>query len=60
MTRYEYLVEQGILRPDDHQKAIVKRLMRFWEDLEHYDPGPLPEPKEDVAPSFVCVTSGVS
>lgn len=53
MTRYEFLVNEGILRPDDHQRQIVKKLMPLWEQLKDYDPGPMPEEDDGVSPSFV-------
>ncbi|GMK55647.1 hypothetical protein CspeluHIS016_0207030 [Cutaneotrichosporon spelunceum] len=51
ITRYEFLVNEGILKPDQHQREIVKKLMPLWERLETYDPGPLPD-AEEVEPSF--------
>ncbi|KAL7419592.1 ATPase [Cryptotrichosporon argae] len=52
MTRYEHLVDTGVLRADPHQKTIVRRLQRLWEDLKGYDPGPVPGPSTAVEPSY--------
>ncbi|TXT09197.1 hypothetical protein VHUM_02671 [Vanrija humicola] len=52
MTRYEYLVNEGILRADPHQKNMVKKLQRLWNDLKDYDPGEIPELKTEVEPSL--------
>jgi len=41
------------LRRDDHQKGIIRQLMRLYEDLKEYDPGPLPPAGDVVEPSFV-------
>lgn len=53
-TRYTYLVNTGVLRPDEHQKGIIKKLNRLYDDLVDYDPGTIP-PIESVEPSFVSV-----
>ncbi|WVO14581.1 hypothetical protein L204_102216 [Cryptococcus depauperatus] len=50
LSRYEHLVEDRVLRPDDHQKEIIKHLQRLWDDLKDYDPGPVP-PRSATAPS---------
>ena len=42
MTRYQHLVDIGILKPDPHQKTIIEKLQRLWDDLKVYDPGPIP------------------
>ncbi|WWD19338.1 hypothetical protein CI109_103797 [Kwoniella shandongensis] len=52
ITRYDHLVADNVLRPDPHQRAIISKLQRLWKDLQHYDPGPVPEPAEEVTPSF--------
>lgn len=51
LTRYQYLVDQGVLRADAHQKTIINQIMRLWDDLVDYDPGALPE--EEPEQSFV-------
>ncbi|WVW85299.1 hypothetical protein I302_107337 [Kwoniella bestiolae CBS 10118] len=43
MTRYTHLIQDKVLREDPSQKEIIKKLHRLWKDLEHYDPGALPE-----------------
>lgn len=53
-TRYTYLVNTGVLRPDEHQKGIIKKLNRLYDDLVDYDPGTIP-PIESVEPSFVSM-----
>lgn len=52
ITRYEYLVSTGVLKADPQQKSIIMRLQRLWEDLETYDPGPVPPASTDLTPSF--------
>ncbi|WVR09343.1 hypothetical protein IAU60_006409 [Kwoniella sp. DSM 27419] len=42
ITRYDHLVEDGVLRADPYQRKIVDKLQRLWKDLEHYDPGDIP------------------
>nr|XP_018261787.1 AFG1 family mitochondrial ATPase [Kwoniella dejecticola CBS 10117]OBR83945.1 AFG1 family mitochondrial ATPase [Kwoniella dejecticola CBS 10117] len=46
MTRYSHLVQDKVLRADESQKVIIGRLQRLWEDLEHYDPGPIRDQPE--------------
>jgi hypothetical protein len=53
MTRYEYLVEKGTLKPDDHQKGIIQHLQRLWKNLQDYDPGSIPPEETEIKPSFV-------
>ncbi|WWC71281.1 uncharacterized protein I206_105234 [Kwoniella pini CBS 10737] len=46
MTRYSHLVQDNVLRADENQKVIIGKLQRLWEDLEHYDPGPIRDEPE--------------
>ncbi|ORY21376.1 AFG1-like ATPase-domain-containing protein [Naematelia encephala] len=52
LTRYDYLVEKGVLRADESQRDIIKHLQRLWTDLKDYDPGPLPDATTEIQPSF--------
>ncbi|KAK4687105.1 peroxisome-assembly ATPase, partial [Tremellales sp. Uapishka_1] len=52
LTRYEYLVATNVLHADPHQKSIILKLQRLWTDLSTYDPGPVPSPSTELAPSF--------
>lgn len=42
LEQYHRLVASGTLRPDDHQTRIIEKLQRLHDDLEHYEPPPLP------------------
>jgi hypothetical protein len=53
LTRYRHLVKVGTLKADPRQEVIIHQLQRLWEDLQTYDPGPVPPPATDITPSFV-------
>jgi predicted ATPase len=55
VTRYQYLVDTGVLKPDSHQATIIQKLQRLWTDLKTYDPGEISTQTEDISPSFVSV-----
>lgn len=42
VTRYEHLIRDNVLRSDPHQREIIQKLQRLWDDLKGYDPGPVP------------------
>ncbi|OXC67634.1 hypothetical protein AYX13_03926 [Cryptococcus neoformans] len=42
VTRYEHLIRDNVLRFDPHQREIIQKLQRLWDDLKGYDPGPVP------------------
>lgn len=54
-TRYEHLVKDKVLRSDSHQKAIIQKLQRLWDDLKDYDPGPVPAAAAQSSSSFVSI-----
>lgn len=55
VTRYEHLIKDKVLRSDSHQKAIVQKLQRLWDDLKDYDPGPVPAAAAQPSSSFVSI-----
>lgn len=55
VTRYEHLVKDKVLRSDSHQKAIIQKLQRLWDDLKDYDPGPVPAAAAQPSSSFVSI-----
>lgn len=57
ITRYEHLINVGILRADPHQRTIIERLQRLHQDLVGYDPGEVPPQTEELTPSFVSSPS---
>ncbi|KIR54752.1 AFG1 family mitochondrial ATPase [Cryptococcus gattii Ru294] len=52
VTRYEHLIKDKVLRSDSHQKAIIQKLQRLWDDLKDYDPGPVPAAAAQPPSSF--------
>ncbi|WVQ80020.1 hypothetical protein IAT38_002121 [Cryptococcus sp. DSM 104549] len=52
ITRYDHLISDNVLRADPHQRQIIKRLQRLWDDLKDYDPGPVPAPAPEPSSSF--------
>lgn len=53
ITRYDHLIETGVLKADSHQRTIIEKLQRLWGDLKDYDPGEIPSQTEEISPSFV-------
>lgn len=53
ISRYDHLIETGVLKPDSHQRTIIEKLQRLWTDLKDYDPGEIPTQTEELSPSFV-------
>jgi hypothetical protein len=46
------MVENGILRADEHQRTIIEKLQRLHDDLRDYEQPPVAE-IERHAPTFV-------
>lgn len=55
ITRYDHLIDTGVLKADEHQRTIIKKLQRLWTDLKDYEPGELPPQSEQIQPSFVSL-----
>ncbi|WWC90416.1 uncharacterized protein L201_005351 [Kwoniella dendrophila CBS 6074] len=60
MTRYTHLVQDNVLRADPSQKEIIGYLQRLWNDLEHYDPGPIPDEIKESSAGFFSRLFGSS
>ncbi|PVG03510.1 hypothetical protein CPB86DRAFT_779227 [Serendipita vermifera] len=43
ISKYEEMVKNGILRPDEHQKTIIEKLQRLHDDLRDYEQPPVAE-----------------
>ncbi|SPO34955.1 related to AFG1 - ATPase family gene [Pseudozyma flocculosa] len=49
-TRYQALVDSGVLRDDAHQRSIVEVLQGLHDELRTYKQGPVPDPDEAIKP----------
>ncbi|KAJ9104931.1 hypothetical protein QFC19_003726 [Naganishia cerealis] len=43
ISRYESLVENGVLRDDEHQRGIIGKLQVLHNDLKEYNPAEVPD-----------------
>ncbi|CAG8571480.1 6861_t:CDS:2 [Acaulospora colombiana] len=43
ISKYEEMIENGILRPDEHQRTIIEKLQRLHDDLRDYEQPPVAE-----------------
>lgn len=49
---YNKRVLAGTVQNDDHQRGIVALLQTMYEQLDSYEPSPVPAPYETIKPSF--------
>lgn len=52
LERYQAMVDEGILRKDDHQTRIIEKLQHLYEDVLSYTAPPIP-PQSLKSDSFV-------
>lgn len=48
--RYGELIDSGILRPDDHQRTLIKVLQTMHDELKFYKQRPVPDPEAHLQP----------
>ncbi|KAG8873763.1 hypothetical protein FRB97_006446 [Tulasnella sp. 331] len=46
MSRYQELIDKGILRKDDYQEHIIEHIQRLHDQVANYHPPPVPPPPE--------------
>lgn len=52
LQHYHKLIETGVLRGDEHQTRIIKKLQKLYDDLTAYNPPPLPQSSSSSASMF--------